>query len=149
MTARSVRKARAKRKAVETLDPLTGDRVRRVREAYGLTMPQFARLLGVAVSSAYRWEAGDASRAGDRRRGGVAPLQRTLIRLMERFADEAKEAPRTRRGSTCEVGTVLSARFVALAVEPANLHTALALGERGELRGLYAFLHAVYGGEVA
>jgi transcriptional regulator with XRE-family HTH domain len=142
VTATRARKTRAKRRAVDEADPFTGDRVRAVRKAYGLTLPQFAQLLGVALSSAYRWESGDASRAASKRRAGVAPLQRALLRLMERFAAEARKAPPNRRGDA-----VLGDRFVALVVQPATLHAALEAGDRGELRGLYALLHAVYGSE--
>ena len=35
---------------------MTGEDIRQVREALGLSVPDFASLLGVHLTSAYRWE---------------------------------------------------------------------------------------------
>ena len=61
---------------------MTGDQIRRIREALGLTQSKFATWLGVSLSSLQDWE-----------EGRHAPTQRAirLLQKAETSADKLKD----------------------------------------------------------
>src|SRR5215213_7018380 len=60
---------------------LTPDQVRGIRRKYGLTQPQFERLLGVGANTVVRWERGTVPQ------GSAAD---SLLRLLDEFPENAR-----------------------------------------------------------
>lgn len=74
-----------------TTKVFSGARVRRIRERFNLSVDAWARLMGVSVSTAYRWEA-----AGKKT---IDCFQRELLAIFEQLPKQdlseriVKEAP--------------------------------------------------------
>ena len=98
---------------------MTGDQVRTLRKDLGLTVPQFAELLGASPPSVWRWEAAGAQPAR------IEPFQLRLLALVQQQA--AKPA---------------AAREAFIA----GVISGLAVG--GGLLGLYKLLDAVFADDV-
>lgn len=62
-------------------DLLTPDQVRAVRRKFGLTQPEFERLLGVGANTVVRWERGTVPQ------GSAAD---SLLRLLDAFPENAR-----------------------------------------------------------
>jgi putative zinc finger/helix-turn-helix YgiT family protein len=60
---------------------LAPDQVRGIRRKYGLTQPEFERLLGVGANTVVRWERGTVPQ------GSAAD---SLLRLLDQFPDNAR-----------------------------------------------------------
>lgn len=60
---------------------MTGGEVRSIRERYGLTVAQFAELIGVSTSTAYRWEHHDIEQ-------NIEPFQQRIITVMRVCVDK-------------------------------------------------------------
>jgi putative zinc finger/helix-turn-helix YgiT family protein len=60
---------------------LTPEQVRRIRRKYGLTQPEFERLLGVGANTVVRWERGTVPQ------GSAAD---SLLRLLDQFPENAR-----------------------------------------------------------
>jgi putative zinc finger/helix-turn-helix YgiT family protein len=60
---------------------LTPDQVRGIRRKYGLTQPEFERLLGVGANTVVRWERGTVPQ------GSAAD---SLLRLLDEFPENAR-----------------------------------------------------------
>lgn len=74
-----MRRATAKIREEDGL--LTPEQVRDVRRKYGLTQPEFERLLGVGANTVVRWERGTVPQ------GSAAD---SLLRLLDKFPENAK-----------------------------------------------------------
>ncbi|MFL5540818.1 MAG: type II toxin-antitoxin system MqsA family antitoxin [Longimicrobiaceae bacterium] len=74
-----MRRATAKIREEDGL--LTPEQVRAVRRRYGLTQPEFERLLGVGANTVVRWERGTIPQ------GSAAD---SLLRLLDEFPENAK-----------------------------------------------------------
>jgi len=74
-----MRRATAKIREEDGL--LTPDEVRAIRRKYGLTQPEFERLLGVGANTVVRWERGTVPQ------GSAAD---SLLRLLDEFPENAR-----------------------------------------------------------
>ena len=74
-----IRLATAKIREEDAL--LTPDQVRGIRRKYGLTQPEFERLLGVGANTVVRWERGTVPQ------GSAAD---SLLRLLDQFPENAR-----------------------------------------------------------
>ena len=74
-----MRRATAKIREEDGL--LTPDEVRGIRRKYGLTQPEFERLLGVGANTVVRWERGTVPQ------GSAAD---SLLRLLDEFPENAR-----------------------------------------------------------
>lgn len=73
---------------------MKGSSIKKIRESFGLSVSEFSDLVGVQVSSVYRWE----STAGSNAQVEGRPLQ--IIRLMEETTgkDRQKVTSSLRKG---------------------------------------------------
>jgi transcriptional regulator with XRE-family HTH domain len=85
----------------------TGIEIRRIRELLGWTVEQFATLMGVALSTAYRWEGYGAESLQ------LDPLQLKLLARVEQIADE-KETARKAKARSITNAILLGGTLAAL-----------------------------------
>jgi DNA-binding transcriptional regulator YiaG len=73
---------------------MKGNDIKKIRETFGFSMPEFADLIGVQTSSIYRWEALKAKAAK------IEGLPRKLLQLMLELKQKERDgvAKALRRG---------------------------------------------------
>jgi hypothetical protein len=97
---------------------VTGTDVERLRVALGMSVPQFAQLLGVHLGTAYRWE----SKTGEELR--LDPLHEALLLHLHRGVQERRrQADREAWGKKLVAGVLLGGTLAGLAVLLAELST--------------------------
>lgn len=73
--------------------PITSCKVQTLRESYALNPGQFAKLMGVSLTTIYRWEAlGETLNVRQTKTIAIEPLQRHLIACLSHIAIKNRPA---------------------------------------------------------
>jgi transcriptional regulator with XRE-family HTH domain len=90
---------------------VTGADVKRLRESLGMTVPQFAQLLGVHLATAYRWEAVPV------RELALDPLHASLmLHLHQTVEHRRRKAEQQAWGQRLVTGVLIGGTLAGLAV---------------------------------
>lgn len=94
--------------ARSTEDTLTGDQIRALRESYGLDVRQWAEILGVSLSTSYRWEQQGAAGVP------VDPGSDRMLRLLKQHPEPDRRALGEKIANTLAAGGALRALHLVL-----------------------------------
>ena len=94
---------------------MSGDEIRRLREALGMNVAQFAQLMGVHATTAYRWETAKGTVTLD-------PLHASLLmRLNQTMENKPTKPERDKWAKTLMAGILLGGTLAGLAILLAEL----------------------------
>jgi transcriptional regulator with XRE-family HTH domain len=94
---------------------MNGEQIRGLRESLGMTIAQFAQLMGVHATTAYRWEMAKGAAVLD-------PLHASLLlRLQQSLASRTTKAARKQWATALVTGVLLGGTLAGLAVLLAEL----------------------------
>lgn len=104
---------------------MVGDDIRKLRELLGMTVPQFAQLLGVNPTTAYRWEMASA------RAVPLDPLHASLLTRLQQSVDARRDkAERSEWGKKLLAAVLIGGTLAGLAVLLAELLPKAAAGTK-------------------
>ena len=93
---------------------MSGDEIRKLREALGMTVAQFAQLMGVHATTAYRWETAKGTVTLD-------PLHASLLMRLKQTMDSKTRSDRAKWAKALMAGVLLGGTLTGLAILLAEL----------------------------